>query len=105
MQWLRKKGLSGADKKASRVAAEGVVAKYIHAGSRIGVLLEVNCETDFVAKSDKFQSLVQELGMILAASPDVIVVNPDDVPAEVLEKERAVEMGKEDLKSKPEAIR
>jgi hypothetical protein len=58
LQWLRKKGLAGADKKSGRTAAEGVIARYIHPGSRLGVLLEVNCETDFVAASDKFQSLV-----------------------------------------------
>ena len=94
MEWLRQKGLSGADKKAGRVATEGAVSMYIHPGSRLGVLLEVNCETDFVAASDKFRSLVGELGMIVAASPDVLVVSPDEVPAEVLAKEREVEMGK-----------
>ncbi|KXZ54174.1 hypothetical protein GPECTOR_5g270 [Gonium pectorale] len=103
-EWLRKKGLSGADKKAGRIAAEGAVARYIHPGSRLGVLLEVNCETDFVAASEKFQALVNELGMIIAAT-DCICVSPEDVPAEVLAKEREVEMGKEDLANKPEAIR
>ena len=58
-QWLRQKGLSGADKKSGRVAAEGAISCYIHPGSRLGVLLEVNCETDFVAASDKFQNLVR----------------------------------------------
>ncbi|GFR43724.1 hypothetical protein Agub_g4835 [Astrephomene gubernaculifera] len=103
-EWLRKKGLSGADKKAGRLAAEGAVARYIHPGSRLGVLLEVNCETDFVAASEKFQALVGELGMIIAAT-DCICVSPEDVPPEVLAKEREVEMGKDDLASKPEAIR
>ena len=79
MQWLRQKGLSGADKKAGRIAAEGAIATYIHPGSRLGVVLEVTCETDFVAASDKFQSLVGELGMIIAAAPDVQVVSPDEV--------------------------
>lgn len=104
-QWLRQKGLAGADKKAGRVAAEGSIATYIHPGARLGVLFEVNCETDFVAAGEKFQALISELGMIIAASPDVMVVSPDDVPAEVLAKEREVEMGKEDIKSRPEAIR
>ncbi|GIL70524.1 hypothetical protein Vretimale_3656 [Volvox reticuliferus] len=103
-EWLRKKGLSGADKKAGRLAAEGAVARYIHPGSRLGVLLEVNCETDFVAASEKFQALVGELGMIIAAT-DCICVSPEDVPADLLAKEREVEMGKEDLANKPEAIR
>ncbi|KAJ9518367.1 hypothetical protein QJQ45_010310 [Haematococcus lacustris] len=105
IEWLRKKGLAGADKKSGRVAAEGAIAAYIHPGSRLGVLLEVNCETDFVAAGDKFQSLVSELGMVAASCPDVVCVSADEVPAEVLAKEREVEMGKEDLKSKPEAVR
>jgi translation elongation factor EF-Ts len=70
-QWLRKKGLAGADKKAGRLAAEGVIAAYIHPGSRLGVLLEVNCETDFVAASDKFNALVNSIAMQIAASPSV----------------------------------
>jgi elongation factor Ts len=71
LQWLRKKGLAGADKKAGRLAAEGVIAAYIHPGSRLGVLLEVNCETDFVAASDKFNALVNSIAMQIAASPSV----------------------------------
>jgi elongation factor Ts len=88
-EWLRQKGLSGADKKAGRVATEGAVARYIHPGSRLGVLLEVNCETDFVAASEQFQGLVSELGMIVA-STDVACVSADDMPADLLEKERQV---------------
>jgi hypothetical protein len=88
-QWLRQKGLSGADKKAGRVATEGAVARYIHPGSRLGVLLEVNCETDFVAASEAFQSLVGEIGMIVA-STDVVCVSADDMPGDLLEKERQV---------------
>eukprot|EP00877_Chromochloris_zofingiensis_P012636 jgi/Chrzof1/7626/Cz02g30210.t1 len=103
-QWLRQKGLSGADKKAGRLAAEGVIARYIHPGSRLGVLLEVNCETDFVAASDQFQQLVGEIAMVVASS-DAVCISAEDVPAELLAKEREVEMGKEDIKSKPEAIR
>ena len=105
IEWLRKKGLAGADKKAGRLAAEGVVASYIHPGSRLGVLLEVNCETDFVAASDGFNSLVNGLAMQLAASPQVQYVSAEDIPAEVFEREKAIEMGREDLTSKPEAIR
>ncbi|MEW5312706.1 MAG: hypothetical protein WDW38_004320 [Sanguina aurantia] len=105
IEWLRKKGLSGADKKASRIATEGLVSTYIHPGSRIGVLVEVNCETDFVAASEQFQSLVSEIGMIIAASPEVTVVSPDEVSAEDLAKEREVQMGMEDLKARPEHLR
>eukprot|EP00897_Mesotaenium_endlicherianum_P003255 jgi/Mesen1/2958/ME000176S01999 len=101
---LRKKGLASADKKASRIAAEGLVHSYIHA-DRIGVLIEVNCETDFVARGDAFKELVEELSMQVVACPAVTVVNTDEVPQDVLEKEREIEMGKEDLASKPEAIR
>jgi elongation factor Ts len=104
LQWLRQKGLSGADKKAGRVAAEGAIVRYIHPGSRLGVLLEVNCETDFVAAGEAFTSLANELAMVVASS-EVVCVSVDDMPADLLAKEREVEMGKEDLKSKPEAVR
>jgi elongation factor Ts len=104
-EFLRKKGLASADKKAGRVAAEGAVWSYIHAGSRLGVLVEINCETDFVARGEKFQELVNDMAMQIAACPQVTVVNTSDVSQEMLERERAIEMEKEDLKSKPEAIR
>jgi hypothetical protein len=104
-EWLRKKGLASADKKAGRVAAEGAIATYIHPGSRIGVLIEVNCETDFVAVSDKFQELVGAISMQIAASPSVDYVAAEDIPAEVFEREKLIEMEREDIKSKPEAIR
>ena len=163
---LRKKGLASADKKAGRVAAEGAISSYIHAGSRcatvlqmywsftlcyhldskvadrlstcsltlcvilftrcgmlrcafyalliqtsnthasrLGVVVEVNCETDFVARGDKFRELVADLAMQIAASPGVSVVAVEDVSAEELDRERAIELQKEDILSKPEAIR
>jgi elongation factor Ts len=87
VQWLREKGLSTAAKKAGREAREGVIASYIHHGSRLGVLLELNCETDFVARTDDFQQLARELAMQVAGlSP--LYVSPDDVPADVLEAQR-----------------
>ncbi|PRW58941.1 elongation factor Ts [Chlorella sorokiniana] len=104
-EFLRKKGLASADKKAGRVAAEGAIWSYIHAGSRLGVLVEVNCETDFVARGEKFQELVNDMAMQIAASPEVTVVSVADVPVEILEKEKAIEMEKEDIKSKPEQMR
>ena len=104
-EWLRKKGMASADKKAGRIAAEGNVAAYIHAGSRIGVLVEVNCETDFVAKGDTFKEIVANIAMQIAAFPNVEYVSADDVDPAFIEKERAIEMGKEDLQSKPENIR
>ena len=85
--WLRDKGLSVAAKKAGRAAREGVIASYIHHGSRLGVLLELNCETDFVARTDDFQQLARELAMQVAGlSPSW--VSRDDVPADVLEEHR-----------------
>ena len=89
VDWLRAKGLSKAAKKADRIAAEGLVGSYIHAGGRIGVLVEVNSETDFVARNEEFQTFVRDVAMHVAA------VNPtylklDEIPAEDVEKEKAV---------------
>merc|ERR1719331_1738689 len=103
--FLKKKGMDSADKKAGRTAAEGLVSSYIHAGSRIGVLLELNCETDFVARNPEFKELVDNFAMQIAASPNVEYVSVDDAETEFLAKEREIEMGKEALQSKPENIR
>lgn len=103
-EYLRIKGLASADKKASRATAEGRIGSYIH-DSRIGVLIEVNCETDFVARGDIFKELVEDLAMQAAACPQVQYLNTEDVPQEVVDKEREIEMQKEDLLSKPEQIR
>jgi elongation factor Ts len=86
---LRKKGLAAAAKKAGRVAAEGAVGSYIHAGGKIGVLIEVNCETDFVAKTEEFQQLVRDLAMHVAAS-EPRFVRREEVTPDVLERERAI---------------
>ncbi|XP_059286487.1 polyprotein of EF-Ts, chloroplastic [Lycium ferocissimum] len=103
-EYLRKKGLASADKKSSRVTAEGRIGSYIH-DSRIGVLVEVNCETDFVSRGDIFKELVDDLAMQVAAYPQVQYLVPEDVPEEIVNKEREIEMQKEDLLSKPEQIR
>ena len=87
--WLREKGMAAAAKKAGRIAAEGVVASYIHMGGKIGVLVEVNCETDFVARSDNFQAVVKDVAMQIAAAKP-LYVNRDEVPAEVLEQEKEI---------------
>ena len=105
IEWLRKKGLASAGKKAGRVAAEGLVDSYIHTGGRIGVLVEVNCETDFVARNEAFVNLVRNVAMQIAACPNVEYVKVSDIPAEVAEKEKAIEMGKDDLAGKPENIK
>jgi elongation factor Ts len=86
---LRKKGLATAAKRAGRATSEGIVGHYIHPGAKIGVLVEVNCETDFVAKTPDFQSLVKEIAMHIAAS-NPLYVTKEDVPANVLEKEREI---------------
>ncbi|CAN4123933.1 unnamed protein product [Withania somnifera] len=103
-EYLRKKGLANADKKSSRATAEGRIGSYIH-DSRIGVLVEVNCETDFVSRGDIFKELVDDLAMQVAAYPQVEYLVPEDVPEEIINKEREIEMQKEDLLSKPEQIR
>lgn len=86
---LRKKGLAAAKKKAGRVTAEGAVGSYIHAGGKIGVLVEVNCETDFVARTDDFQDLVKDVAMHIAAT-DPKYLDRDEVTEEVLDKEREI---------------
>jgi len=89
IEYLRKKGLATAAKKAGRIAADGLVASYIHAGGKMGVLVEINCETDFVAKTEDFQSFVKNMAMhIAAANPQFI--KREDVPQEVLDKEREI---------------
>ena len=86
---LRKKGLASAAKRAGRAAKDGVIGHYIHMGGKVGVLVEVNCETDFVARTPEFQTLAKEIAMhIAAASP--LVVRREDVPAELVEKEREI---------------
>lgn len=104
LEFLRKKGLASAEKKASRATAEGRIGSYIH-DSRIGVLVEVNCETDFVSRGDIFKELVDDLAMQVAACPQVQYVITEDVPKEIVNKERDIEMQREDQLSKPEQIR
>ena len=100
---LRKKGLAAAAKKSSRAATEGAVASYIHMGGKIGVLVEVNCETDFVARTEGFQSLVKDLAMQIAAAAP-IWVRREEVPAEVVAKELEIAKAQMRDQKKPEAI-
>jgi elongation factor Ts len=89
VSYLREKGMAAAAKRASREAKEGVIGSYVHAGSRVASLVEVNCETDFVARTPEFQELAHDLAMqIVAAKP--LYLRPEDVPAEVLEQEKAI---------------
>jgi elongation factor Ts len=89
VEYLRKKGIASAAKKAGREAKEGVVGSYIHAGAKLGVMIEINCESDFVARTDAFQELVKDLAMQVAASNPSYVAR-EDVPGAVLEKEREI---------------
>lgn len=101
--WLREKGIASAAKKSGRIAAEGIVDSYIHAGGRIGVLLEVNIETDFAAKNEGFRNFVHDIGLqIAAANPKWI--SRDEVPAEDLEKEKEIIRNKALNEGKPEKI-
>ena len=104
-EWLRQKGITSADKKAGRVAAEGLVGSYIHTGGRVGVLAEVNCETDFVARREEFQMLVRNIAMQVAACPNVEYVKVEDIPAQIVQKEKEIEMGRDDLANKPDNIK
>src|SRR5690554_3339326 len=89
VELLREKGLAAAAKKSGRLAAEGIVESYIHLGGKIGVLVEVNCETDFVAKNDDFKSFVRDIAMHIAAS-NPLYVSKDEVPEEIVEKEKSI---------------
>ncbi len=101
---LRERGVAAAAKKAGRDAREGLVSSYIHAGGRLGVLIEVNCETDFVARNEDFQKLVKDLAMQVAGlAPEFVTI--ESIPAEVTERKTAELMADEAVASKPEAIR
>jgi elongation factor Ts len=103
VEFLRKKGLADAKKREHRDARDGLVHAYIHAGARLGVLIEVNCETDFVAKTDAFTGLVRDLAMQVAAS-NPTYVSREDVPATVLEKEREIYRGQVADQKKPAQV-
>jgi elongation factor Ts len=101
---LRERGQAAAAKKAGRDAREGLVSSYIHAGGRLGVLIEVNCETDFVARNEDFQRLVRDLAMQVAGlAPEYPTI--ESIPAEVTERKKAELAADESVQSKPEAIR
>lgn len=103
IEYLRIKGLSKAAKKANRVTAEGLVVSYIHPGNRIGVLLEINCETDFVARTDEFQAFATNVAMQIAAAAPVAVTR-DDIPEEVIQHEREMFRSQALEEGKPEKV-
>jgi len=100
---LRKRGIASASKKATRSALQGVVAAYIHPGAQLGVLIEVNCESDFVARTDDFQTLVKDLAMHVAAA-DPKYIRREDVPAEALEKEKEIARDRAKNEGKPDKV-
>ena len=100
---LRKRGIASASKKATRVARQGVIGSYIHPGSQLGVLVEVNCESDFVARTDDFQALVKDLAMQIAAA-DPQFIRKEDVTPEALNKEKDIQRGRALQEGKPEKM-
>ena len=103
IDYLRKKGMSAATKRSSKAAKDGTVASYIHMGGKIGVMVEVNCETDFVAKTEDFQSMARDIAMHVAAS-NPLFVRADEIPAETLEREKVIYREQLTAEKKPEKI-
>ena len=105
METLRQKGLASASKKTDRIATEGLIESYIHMGGKLGVIVEINCETDFVARRPEFQELAKNIAMQIAASPSVEFINIQAIPVETIEKEKKIESLKNDLDTKPIEIK
>ena len=101
---LRVKGQASASKRAGRATSEGIVASYVHANGKVGVLVEVQCETDFVARNEDFQEFAREVAIHIAASPSTLHVTPDEIPAEQLEAERKVFEAKAREEGKPDNV-
>jgi elongation factor Ts len=101
---LRKKGIAKAEKRAGRSAAQGLIVSYIHHNAQVGVLLEVNCETDFVARTEDFQRLARDIALHIA-SADPTAVNPEDIPADLIERERRIAEEQVAAEGKPENVR
>jgi elongation factor Ts len=102
---LRLKGMATADKKASRNTNEGLIYSYIHTGSKLGILIEVNCETDFVARREEFSDLAKNIAMQIASNPDITVVSIENISESKRKEIENFENSKEDLQNKPEEIR
>lgn len=103
VEFLRKKGIASAAKRSGREVNEGVIMSYIHPGNRLGVLVEINCETDFVAKTDDFKTLAKDIAMQIAAS-NPIAVNREDVPEDLIDKEMDIFRTQAKNEGKPEAV-
>lgn len=105
IEFLKLKGMATADKKASRNTNEGLIYSYIHTGSKLGILLEINCETDFVARRVEFSDVAKNISMQIASNPEITVVSMEDVLPSVKEEVMRFENAKDDLTNKPEAIK
>jgi len=105
VEYLKLKGMASADKKASRNTNEGLIYAYIHTGSKLGILLEVNCETDFVSRREEFSNLAKNIAMQIASNLEIEVVSFNDIPESVKEEAIKFESAKVDLQNKPEEIR
>ena len=105
IETLRQKGLASANKKINRIASEGLIESYIHMGGKLGVIVEINCETDFVARRAEFQELAKNIAMQIAASPSVEFIDIQEIPIEIIEKEKEIESLKDDLVKKPKEIK
>lgn len=103
VEWLRKKGAAAAEKRVGREAAEGVIESYIHHSRNVGVLVELNCETDFVARTEDFRELARDIAMHIAAT-DPIAVSREDVPLETIERERTIYTAQVKEQGKPEHV-
>jgi elongation factor Ts len=105
IEFLRLKGMATADKKSSRNTKEGLIYSYIHTGNKLGILLEINCETDFVARREEFVELAKNIAMQIASNPEIQVVGIEDILEAKKEEIRKFESAKDDLQNKPEDIR
>ena len=105
IEFLKLKGMATADKKASRTANEGLIYSYIHTGSKLGILLEINCETDFVARRVEFSDVAKNISMQIASNPEITVISTEDIPTSVKEEIIKFESAKDDIKNKPEEIK
>ena len=103
VEYLRKKGMSAATKRSSKAAKEGTISAYIHMQGRLGVMVEVNCETDFVAKTDDFKTIAKDIAMHIAAT-NPLFVSSDEIPAEILEREKDIYKTQASAEGKPEKI-
>lgn len=102
---LKQKGLASANKKSSRIASEGLIESYIHMGGKLGVMVELNCETDFVARNPDFQELARNIAMQIAACPTVQFIKLEEIPEQIVQEEKKIELAKDDLAKKPKEIK